>query len=179
VWPLPPDLSLTADVVGHPTRAWTRELERRDLVSAAAMATVTGTVSDELVRTSPQERDTQPEWGYISGYLIEALIADSEGRLSQEAIVEAATGRRGMIVLDEQLLSYGIREPVGRWDRRTVIDITPLRRQIVIRDDAIPMLFRRPRQPTNDLGAPNLLTATPCIAREAGKGSLIHQATGE
>jgi hypothetical protein len=53
-----------------------------------------------------------------------------------------------MIVLDEQLLSYGVREPIARWSRGTVLDITQLRPQTVIRDDAIPMLMRAARRPT-------------------------------
>jgi hypothetical protein len=53
-----------------------------------------------------------------------------------------------MIVLDEQLLSYGLRAPIEQWYRGTVIDITQLRPNTVIRDDAIPMLLRAARQPT-------------------------------
>jgi hypothetical protein len=53
-----------------------------------------------------------------------------------------------MIVLDEQLLSYGVRDPMARWYRGRVLAITQLRPQTVIRDDAIPMLLRAARQPT-------------------------------
>jgi hypothetical protein len=53
-----------------------------------------------------------------------------------------------MIVLDEQLLSYGLRAPIARWYRGMVMDITQLRPQTVIRDDAIPMLLRAARRPT-------------------------------
>jgi len=53
-----------------------------------------------------------------------------------------------MIVLDEQLLSYGVRAPIARWYRGTVLAITQLRPQSVIQDDAIPMLLRAARRPT-------------------------------
>jgi len=53
-----------------------------------------------------------------------------------------------MIVLDEQLQSYGVRGPMARWYRGTVLDITQLRPQTVIRDDAIPMLLHAARRPT-------------------------------
>jgi hypothetical protein len=53
-----------------------------------------------------------------------------------------------MIVLDEQLQSYGVREPLAHWYRGTVVNITQLRPQTVIRDDAIPMLLRAARRPT-------------------------------
>lgn len=53
-----------------------------------------------------------------------------------------------MIVLDEQLLSYGVRAPIARWYRGTVLAITQLRSQTVIRDDAIPMLLRTAHRPT-------------------------------
>jgi hypothetical protein len=53
-----------------------------------------------------------------------------------------------MIILDEQLLSYGIRDPMARWYRGQVVAITQLRPQTVMRDDAIPMLLRAARRPT-------------------------------
>lgn len=53
-----------------------------------------------------------------------------------------------MIVLDEQLLSYGLRQHVLQWYRGTVIDITQLRPGTVIRDEAIPLLLRAARRPT-------------------------------
>jgi hypothetical protein len=53
-----------------------------------------------------------------------------------------------MIVLDEQLLSYGLRQHVLQWYRGTVIDITQLRPGTVIRDEAIPLLPRAARRPT-------------------------------
>ncbi len=53
-----------------------------------------------------------------------------------------------MIILDEQLLSYALRAPIEQWYRGTVTDITQLRPETVIRDDAIPMLLRAARQPT-------------------------------
>ena len=53
-----------------------------------------------------------------------------------------------MIVLDEQLLSYGLRQHVVQWYRGAVIDITQLRPGTVIRDEAIPMLLRTAHRPT-------------------------------
>jgi predicted ATPase len=44
-----------------------------------------------------------------------------------------------MIVLDEQLLSYGIQASIARWYRGAVTDITQLRPNTVIPDEAIPM----------------------------------------
>ena len=53
-----------------------------------------------------------------------------------------------MIVLDEQLLSYGLRQEVEQWYRGMVTDITQLRPETVILDEAIPMLLRTARRPT-------------------------------
>ena len=53
-----------------------------------------------------------------------------------------------MIVLDEQLLGYGLRVPIARWYRGTVTDITQLRPNTVIQDEAIPALLRTARRPT-------------------------------
>lgn len=53
-----------------------------------------------------------------------------------------------MIVLDEQLLGYGLQANLSRWYRGTVTDITQLRPGTVIEDDAIPLLLRAVRQPT-------------------------------
>jgi hypothetical protein len=53
-----------------------------------------------------------------------------------------------MIVLDEQLLSYGLRASIARWYRGTVTDITQLRPNTVIQDEAIPALLRTVRRPT-------------------------------
>lgn len=53
-----------------------------------------------------------------------------------------------MIVLDEQLLSYGLRQHIAQWYRGAVIGITQLRPETVIRDEAIPMLLRSARRPT-------------------------------
>ena len=53
-----------------------------------------------------------------------------------------------MIVLDEQLLSYGIQVSIARWSRGTVTDITQLRPHAVILDEAIPMLLRAASRPT-------------------------------
>jgi hypothetical protein len=53
-----------------------------------------------------------------------------------------------MIVLDEQLLSYGIQVSIARWYRGVVTDITQLRPHTVILDEAIPMLLRAVSRPT-------------------------------
>ena len=53
-----------------------------------------------------------------------------------------------MIVLDEQLLSYGLRHLVAQWYRGAVLAITQLRPGTVIHDEAIPMLLRAARRPT-------------------------------
>jgi hypothetical protein len=53
-----------------------------------------------------------------------------------------------MIVLDEQLLGYGLDAEIQRWYRGTVRAITQLRPGTVIKDEAIPTLLRAARQPT-------------------------------
>jgi hypothetical protein len=53
-----------------------------------------------------------------------------------------------MIVLDEQLLSYGIQVSIARWYRGVMTDITQLRPYTVILDEAIPMLLRAASRPT-------------------------------
>jgi hypothetical protein len=53
-----------------------------------------------------------------------------------------------MIVLDEQLLSYGVQASIACWYRGTVTDITQLRPNTVILDEAIPMLLRAVSRPT-------------------------------
>ena len=53
-----------------------------------------------------------------------------------------------MIVLDEQLLSYGLYAAIARWYRGTVTVITQMRPNTVIQDEAIPVLLRTARQPT-------------------------------
>jgi hypothetical protein len=52
-----------------------------------------------------------------------------------------------MIVLDEQLLSYGIQSSIARWYRGIVTDITQLRPNTVILDEAIPLLLRAVSRP--------------------------------
>jgi hypothetical protein len=52
-----------------------------------------------------------------------------------------------MIILDEQLLSYGVQASIARWYRGTVTDITRLRPNTVIFDEAIPMLLRTAPRP--------------------------------
>jgi len=53
-----------------------------------------------------------------------------------------------MIVLDEQLLSYGVQASIARWYRGAVTDIAQLRPHTVILDKAIPMLLRAVSRPT-------------------------------
>jgi hypothetical protein len=53
-----------------------------------------------------------------------------------------------MIVLDEQLLGYGLKAAIARWYRGRVIDLTNLRPASHLLDDAIPTLLRRVRQAT-------------------------------
>lgn len=53
-----------------------------------------------------------------------------------------------MIVVDEQLLGTGVIERIDRWYQGHIIDITEFRPGTVIKDDAIPDLLRRARQPT-------------------------------
>lgn len=52
-----------------------------------------------------------------------------------------------MIVLDEQLLGYGLQATIARWYRGAITDVTQLRPDSVIPDDAIPELLRTVRQP--------------------------------
>jgi hypothetical protein len=53
-----------------------------------------------------------------------------------------------MIVLDEQLLSYGLQASIARCYCGTVTDITQLRPNTVILDEAILMLLRAVSRPT-------------------------------
>ena len=53
-----------------------------------------------------------------------------------------------MIVLDEQLQGLGLEEAVARWYRGAVIIVKKLRPGMVIKDEAIPALLRRLKQPT-------------------------------
>jgi hypothetical protein len=53
-----------------------------------------------------------------------------------------------MIVLDEQLLGYGLQKAIAQWYPGPVVDITSLRPGSVIRDEAIPALLRSARRPT-------------------------------
>lgn len=53
-----------------------------------------------------------------------------------------------MIVLDEQLVSYGLRASIARWYRGTVTGITQLRPGTVILDETIPALLRAAPRPT-------------------------------
>jgi hypothetical protein len=53
-----------------------------------------------------------------------------------------------MIVLDEQLLGYGLQGMIARWYRGKVTDVTQLRPHTHILDDAVPELLRRARLPS-------------------------------
>jgi hypothetical protein len=53
-----------------------------------------------------------------------------------------------MIVLDEQLLGYGLNNTIAKWYRGKVTDITALRPGTLIHDDAIPALLRAVREST-------------------------------
>jgi hypothetical protein len=53
-----------------------------------------------------------------------------------------------MIVLDEQLQGLGLEDAVARWYRGSVLVVKTLRPRTVIKDEAIPSLLRRLRQPT-------------------------------
>lgn len=53
-----------------------------------------------------------------------------------------------MIVLDEELQGLGLEEAISRWYRGSVILIKELRPRTVIKDEAIPALLRKAKQPT-------------------------------
>jgi hypothetical protein len=53
-----------------------------------------------------------------------------------------------MIVLDEELQGLGLEEAISGWYRGPVLLIKALRPGTVIKDEAIPGLLRRVRQPT-------------------------------
>jgi hypothetical protein len=53
-----------------------------------------------------------------------------------------------MIVLDEELQGLGLEETISRWYRGSVILIKELRPGTVIKDEAIPSLLRKVKQPT-------------------------------
>jgi hypothetical protein len=53
-----------------------------------------------------------------------------------------------MIVLDEELQGLGLEEAISDWYRGSVLLIKALRPGTVIKDEAIPGLLRRVRQPT-------------------------------
>jgi hypothetical protein len=53
-----------------------------------------------------------------------------------------------MIVLDEQLLGYGLQDMIAPWYRGQVTDLTELRPRTHILDDAVPELLRRVRYPS-------------------------------
>jgi hypothetical protein len=53
-----------------------------------------------------------------------------------------------MIVLDEQLLGYGLRAAISKWYRGSITDLPVLRPGTLILDEAIPELLRAARQPT-------------------------------
>ncbi len=53
-----------------------------------------------------------------------------------------------MIVLDEELQGLGLEETISHWYRGPVILIKALRPGTVIKDEAIPALLRKVKQPT-------------------------------
>lgn len=53
-----------------------------------------------------------------------------------------------MIVLDEELQGLGLEESISRWYRGSVLLIKAVRSGMIIKDEAIPGLLRRVRQPT-------------------------------
>jgi hypothetical protein len=53
-----------------------------------------------------------------------------------------------MIILDEQLLGYGLHGMIARWYRGRVTDLTELRPRTHILDDAVPELLRKVRHPS-------------------------------
>jgi hypothetical protein len=53
-----------------------------------------------------------------------------------------------VIVLDEHLQGIGLEEAIRRWYRGRVCLVTHVRPGSIIRDDGIPHLLRRERQPT-------------------------------
>ena len=53
-----------------------------------------------------------------------------------------------MIVLDEQLLGYGLAETIRRWYRGAIVSVVDLRPGTVITDQAIPVLLRTVNKPT-------------------------------
>jgi hypothetical protein len=53
-----------------------------------------------------------------------------------------------MIVLDEQLQGLELEDAISRWYRGAVLSVKQLRPGTVIKDDAIPLLLRRLKQPT-------------------------------
>jgi hypothetical protein len=53
-----------------------------------------------------------------------------------------------MIVLDEELQGLGLESAISVWYRGAVIIINQLRPRTVIKDEAIPTLLRRVREPT-------------------------------
>jgi hypothetical protein len=53
-----------------------------------------------------------------------------------------------MIVLDEQLMDAELSAAIAAWSRSRVCNITDLRPDTVIKDEAIPTLLRQVRQPT-------------------------------
>jgi len=53
-----------------------------------------------------------------------------------------------MIILDEELQGLGLEAAISRWYRGAVVIIKHLRPRTVIKDEAIPALLRRAKQPT-------------------------------
>jgi len=53
-----------------------------------------------------------------------------------------------MIVLDEELQGLGLEQAIARWYRGAVLVVKQLRPGTVIKDEAVPTLLRRAKQPT-------------------------------
>jgi len=53
-----------------------------------------------------------------------------------------------MIVLDEQLQGLELEDAISRWYHGAVLSVKQLRPGTVIKDEAIPLLLRRLKQPT-------------------------------
>lgn len=53
-----------------------------------------------------------------------------------------------MIVLDEELQGLGLEEAISRWYRGAVLMVKELRPGTVIKDESIPVVLRKVKQPT-------------------------------
>jgi hypothetical protein len=77
-----------------------------------------------------------------------------------------------MIILDEQISNSELKEAIESWYKSKVSYVKELRPQTIIKDDVIPLLLRRCKQPTfvtinyNDFWGRKQIAASPsyCIA---------------